>query len=228
MAEPRKRKEEIYVDFVEVESLADVARSTYMYDVSSSPIFAIDEGKKHRMFSMCEIVGNTRIAYTFRSDKIGKFCAYMFEESEDGSERAELIDKHPGWLNYRGYYIPIVEFVKNPFEERRVSKRDVISVMTDDYKSIARGIINMNASSGRIKNMYMFSKGKKTYIGSFDLIEGEFRRIFVYSTIDVGMDFKFLRCNALTSEITPTNKYTDDICISIIHLTQPFDFFRPE
>ncbi len=227
MADPKKRKDEIYVDFVDVETLSDVARSTYTYDATNSPIFSIKEGKSHRMFSMCEAVGNTRIAYTFRSDKSGNFCAYTLGDS-GGNEKTELLDKHPGWLNYRSYYIPIVEFAKNPFEERRVSKRDVISVMTEDYKSITRGVIGKNTSSGTIRNMYMFSKGKKTYLGSFDLIEGEFRRVFVYSTIDLEKDFKFLQCNAMTSEITPTSKYADDICVSIIHLTQPFDFFKPE
>lgn len=224
---PKRDKDELCVDFVKVESLSDIVRSTYMSDGTNLPIFSIKKGKKHKLFSIGEMIGFTRVAYTFTTEEKGKICLYTPRDNNE-NEKVEITDLYSKRINYKSYTIPIIEFADNPFKERRISGKNIVVIPTDDYRSIAMGIVSKSRLGGIVSNMYMFAIRNKVFLGSFNLIDSVDKRVFVYSELNSSNDFKFLKCNTSTNEITPTNKYSNDVCISIIHLSKPFDFFKPE
>lgn len=224
---PKRKKDELYVDFIKVQSLSDIVRSTYMSDGTNLPIFSIKIGKKHKLFSIGEMIGFTRVAYTFTTEQKGRICLYTPRDNNE-NEKVEITNSYSKRINYKSYVIPIIEFVDNPFKEKGISGKDIVVIPTDDYKSIAMGVVSKNKLGGIVSNMYMFTIKNKVFLGSFNLITSVDKRVFVYSELDFGTDFKFLKCNRLTNEIIPTNKYSNDVCISIIHLSKPFDFFKPE
>ncbi len=227
MSATRSGKDELYVDFVDVESLSDISRSTYRFNGTNLPIFSIRTGKKRKLFSIAETVGFIRIAYTFTTEKTGGICLYTPKHSND-NEKVEIVDSYSTNMRYKSYPIPIIEFIDNPFKNKQVSGNSVVVIPTSDYRLMVKGVISKSISGGVISNMYMFTIRNRLFIGSFDLIDDDSRRVFVYSKFDSGNNFKFIRYDTLTNEITPTNKYSNDVRISIIHLSKAFDFFKPE
>ncbi len=225
--ERRKGKGGILLDFIDVESLSDIARSTYTAEGANSPIFSLKRRDGYLLFSIGESFGNVKLAYSFKTKRTGRFCSYIPRDN-DGEEKAELIDSFHGQPDFKRYAIPIIELADNPFTERKASQTRFIQVRAKDYQSIAAGMASKNIASGVIRNMYIFKSGGVQYIGCFGLIQRSEKRVFIYSTINSDTNFRFLKLDPLTSVVSPTETYTPDVCLSVIRLSKPFHLFRPE
>lgn len=227
MERKRVSNESIPLEFVEVESLSDIARSTYTSEGANSPIFSLKHGDTYTLFSIGESFGNVKLAYSFKTKRTGRFCSYIPRDN-DGEEKAELIESFHGQPDFKRYAIPIIGLAGNPFTERKIPKSKFVQIRAEDYRSIAAGMVSKNIASGIIGKMYIFGNGGKRYIGCFGLIQRSEKRVFIYSTINSDTNFRFLKLDPLTGVVSPTETYTPDVCLSVIRLSKPFHLFRPE
>ncbi len=224
---PEKKKESnLSLFFIAVKSLSDLARSTYSPDGANSPLFLIERGGKSLLFSIGESISGTKMAYSFPTEKKGNMCIYTNKDLYN-KESIEILSKYPEHLNYKSYVIPIIELDRKNINERKPGNKGVISIRAADYRPIVMELIDKTASSGNITNIYTFMHKGQRYLGSFDIIDSDDKKVFIHSPIDSEKDFKFLRYDQASSEIKPTDIYSEDISLSVINIEAP-DFLLPE
>ncbi len=226
MPEKRNGASALSLFFIKVKSLSDLARSTYSPDGPNAPLFLIEKEGKNLIFSIGENISGIRLAYSFQTEKKGKICIYTNKDLYN-KESIEILERYPEHQNYKSYVIPIIELDKKNINEKKPRENSVIKIKAQDYRPMMLGLIDKAVSSGNITNIYMFVHKEQRYLGSFDIIDYDDKKVFIYSPIDSEKDFKFLRYDQASSEIKPTDTYSEDISLSVISIETP-DLLVPE
>ncbi len=221
-----KREGTLSLFFIKVRSISDLARSTYSPDGPNTPLFLIEKGGKKILFSIGESISGTKLAYFFETEKKGKMCIYS-NQDQSNKENIEILERYPAHLNYKSYVIPILELDAANIKERTPEKKDIVKILAKDYKPMVMELIDTSASSGNITNIYMFMHKGRRYLGSFDIIDSDDAKVFIYAPIDSEKDFKFLRYDQSVNDIKTTDTYSEDISLSVINIEVP-EFMMPE
>ncbi len=224
---PKKGKADknIHAYYVELESPLDLGRQ--VFDYTSRYIEAIKDKGKYTVFSVGEKIGDIRLVYYFKTDKISDFFVYTPES--DHSEKYEITDKLPSQADYKSYRAPIVEILSNPYTEVKNLKKagKIIKIEAKDSNAFIKSLVGHSSDNDSPQKLYSFYENSNHIIGTFEFFHESGAKIFTYAKIGIKEKFSALRYDYIKDSIEAANSFTEKsaVYIRVINLKKPFPFF---
>lgn len=186
--------------FVELETLADLARLSCAFERAPFPIFMSKEGAKYRLAVQTDLFMGIPIFYFIEVEKGGEFVAYR---SSGETEEAHLVDAA---LNPSYIYAPIVHVLKLPrvLERRQGFKARFLAAQVSDLANLMKIASYKMLYEEPPLPLYTFKNGTSWITGCFARLDDfEEASLFFYCRLDEEPSGGFVRYSA--SRLADTN-----------------------
>ena len=216
----------IQSDFIQLNSIDDLARLASSFDSSMSSIYAVKEGKALRLMFPEEKLEDSVNVYYFNLPAVKSYMVY--DPSGLRPAATEMKDSLRDELqNYKANKIEVVRMKENPFTQAKKPTK-VKSIELEDYASIIRGVANLSAHKEEMGKVYIFENAGSSFMGTFEMLHKKGVEIFTYAKIKKGIRPAFFRYDYSTEAIEPADAISDNTShfICAINLAKPFSFFK--
>jgi hypothetical protein len=224
----KDEKHKLCACYMRLNSILDLARNACDFTSIIKPINALKEGRKYKLFTTGEKIGNVRILYYYDSDEIDQFCFY--NPDEDSEEKLEMRSGASlETSDLKLYKIPLVELAKNPYIVKQDAKFEITQVQVKDFGSLVKALLSrMGGEEEGTPSVYgFFSKGVH-YIGSYELFYESGTRFFAYAKVNQKDLFCSISYNYTNGTVEPSKSFSgkSHLYTRVINIADPLPFFK--
>lgn len=164
----KDKKQERKLCYIEANSVEDICRCACKFDYSSDALLLSRKGDKFRLVALGEKIDNVTFAYYATIPKQGKVMMYA-PASAGTKEKAEFVSSTD---QPNKYYLNVIALSLDDLATtKKINKKMVEIVKVESAEELIRSAIMSSSKEEALAKVYLFSKGKSTMIGAFDIID---------------------------------------------------------
>ncbi len=162
-----KGKTAILLNYLELNSIVDLARLAYNFDYTSKNIFF--DSTSNKLFILGEKIQDFTLIYYVKINGSKNFLKYT-PPTPEKVESAELTDeKLPDDMS--SFYINVIKLSIAKLSNNSSKKIKLTNVQIDNFSDIIKLLLSKSHDDSKISRIYSFNDKKNAYLFGFDLVD---------------------------------------------------------
>ncbi|MEM0201204.1 MAG: hypothetical protein QXD23_02260 [Candidatus Micrarchaeaceae archaeon] len=221
-----KEKDLILFDYLELNSLNDLARLAYNFDYTSENIFF--DKDLNMLFILGEKVNDFTLVYyiKIKNTEFKTFIKYT-PPAMDKKESAEFTNQK---LNYdnSSFYINVIPLSLNKLINKKTKKLKITSMFIDNFLDLIKLLLSKSNEDNKLPKLYSFKIENNTYFYGFDLIELHNENKLIFFSQDSSNFSNFCAYNYKENSVIPIDMLGDHqyLYIKLINLKEKPRFLQ--